>query len=90
MKWRAISSEALHFRAWNDEVVVYNSLSGDTHLIDSATAQLLQLLRAGPADAATLANALAPHFQDIQSADRTIHIEQLLASLDGLALIERV
>jgi PqqD family protein of HPr-rel-A system len=90
MKWRAISSEALHFRTWNDETVVYNSLSGDTHLIDSATAQVLLLLRAGPADAEALAEALAPHFQDIQNADLPIQIEQLLASLDALALIERV
>jgi PqqD family protein of HPr-rel-A system len=90
MKWRAISNVALHFRAWDDEIVVYNSLSGDTHLIDSATAQLLHLLQTAPADAATLAKALAPYFEVTQSADLPIRIEQLLTNLDALALIERV
>lgn len=88
MKWRLTSNESLHFRAWGDEVVVYNSLSGDTHLLDSATSQMLLHLQAAPSDAATLAELLTPYFQIAPSADLRLHIEQQLSELRALALIE--
>ncbi|HEY8100299.1 MAG TPA: HPr-rel-A system PqqD family peptide chaperone [Burkholderiaceae bacterium] len=90
MKWRVISNEALHFRSWNDEFVVYNSLSGDTHLLGSATAQILLNLLTAPSDAATLAAALAPFFEVAPTADLPFQIDQLLSELNTLALVEPI
>jgi PqqD family protein of HPr-rel-A system len=90
MKWRVIPNEALHFRTWGDEVVVYNSLSGDTHLLGSATAQILLNLQKAPSDVATLADSLAPFFQVAPGADLPLQIDQLLCELNALALIERI
>ncbi|MGZ3252918.1 MAG: HPr-rel-A system PqqD family peptide chaperone [Burkholderiaceae bacterium] len=90
MKWRVISNEALHFRTWDDEVVVYNSQSGDTHLLGSAAAQILLNLQTTPSDSASLAEELAPHFEVAPSADLPLQIDQLLAELNVLGLIERL
>jgi len=89
MQWRVISDSALYFRSWNDEFVVYNSLSGDTHLLGSAAAHVLQKLHQGPAGAMTLTASLAPLIQAEMDDEFVFQIDQLLDDLEKLALIER-
>lgn len=89
MPWRVISDSALHFRFWNEECIVYNSLSGDTHLLDLAATQILLHLQQAPSDAITLAGSLAPLLQTEMDGDFSLQVERLLADLDTLGLIER-
>ena len=89
MKWRLISDQALHFRLWDDEFVVYNSLSGDTHLLGSTAAQILLKLQQAPSDSTTLAESLAPLLNDERDDEFVVQVEHILADLDTLALIER-
>ena len=89
MKWRLISDQALHFRFWDDEFVVYNSLSGDTHLLGSTAAQILLKLQQAPSDSTTLAESLAPLLNDERDDEFVVQVEHILADLDTLALIER-
>lgn len=84
MMWRTIADGTLHFRHWDDEVVVYNSLSGDTHLLDEAAARLLLKLQPMPADVEGLAAALA--IPDVPAS----RVEEILLQLDALALVESV
>ena len=74
--WRVRAGQRLAWRSWGDDSVLYNDLSGDTHLLDGATLQLLLALQAGaqPARAPDAAEALA----------------DLLVQLERLALIERI
>ena len=53
--WRLTPGQALACREWDGEAVLYNELSGSTHLLDGAALDLLHALRDEPADAATLA-----------------------------------
>jgi len=89
MKWRLISDHVLHFRFWDDEFVVYNSLSGDTHLLDSTAAQILLKLQQAPLNSTTLAESLAPLLHAEMDDEFVVQIEHILADLDTLALIER-
>ena len=62
--WRLTPGQALACREWDGEAVLYNDLSGNTHLLDGAALDLLHALRDQPADAATLAARLTgvgPH-----------------------------
>lgn len=85
--WRISPGQALHWRAWDDEVVLYNDLSGSTHLLDPAALELLQSLQAGPADAVMLATRLADRF-DADGADLCTVIDDMLAALGRLDLVE--
>jgi PqqD family protein of HPr-rel-A system len=89
MQWRVISDSALHFRFWEDEFVVYNSLSGDTHLLGTTAAQILLKLQQAPSNATSLSESLAPLLHAEMDDELVIQIEQILADLDTLALIER-
>lgn len=80
--------QALQLRSWDDEFVVYNNLSGDTHLLGSAAAHVLLELQKAPLDAINLSESLAPLLQAKTDEELALQIEHLLADLDKLALIE--
>lgn len=81
--WKLIEGQTLEHRSWDDEYVVYNDLSGDTHLFGADAMHLLLRLRAGPADEEGLAAAL-----QVEAADREA-LALTLDELGALALIER-
>lgn len=76
--WRLVPGQLLRARQWGDEFVVYNDLSGDTHLVDAGAMDLLRQLQAG----ATL--AAAADAADLEAPDA------MLASLANNFLIELV
>lgn len=73
LQWRIVPSQALLHRGWDDACVLYNDLSGDTHLLTGEAMQLLLALRDGDVDAEELA---APELATV------------LHTLAGLDLIE--
>lgn len=89
MQWRVISDTALCFHSWNGEFVVYNTLSGDTHLLGSMAAQILLKLQQTPSDVITLAGSLGQLSQTELDDELSLQVEHLLADLDKLALVTR-
>lgn len=86
--WRLSVASPLPLRVWDGEVVVYNPLSGDTHLLDVLTGELLRVIMTGPAAVASLRRSAA-QFLDVADDDRLgQHVGQALAALDELGLIE--
>lgn len=86
--WRVIPGQSLRYRQWDDEAVLYNDLSGATHLLGPAALCLLETLRAAPGDEAALAAGLRASFE----VDDETLADELAGLLDGLArldLIER-
>jgi PqqD family protein of HPr-rel-A system len=83
--WQVTAGQSLAHRGWGDEFVIYNDLTGDTHLIGGDALALLLCLQEGARDEAALLAALAP---DARDGDETLPV--LLAELSRLALIEAV
>ena len=82
--WKLIDGQTLLHRCWDDEYVVYNDVSGDTHLLGTDAMQLLLQLRGGPGDEDTLGRALRVE-PDEQEA-----LAVTLVELGALSLIERL
>jgi len=85
--WRVVPGQSLAFREWDGEAVLYNDLSGNTHLLDGGAVDVLLALRAGPLDAATLAAHLADRF-DADGEALPAAIEAMLTDLARLDLVE--
>ena len=85
--WRVVPGQLLVCREWDGEAVLYNDLSGNTHLLDGAAIDVLQALRAAPLDAAALAQGLAERF-GATADELSPEIEDMLAELARLDLIE--
>lgn len=90
--WRLLPGQSARHRAWDDEFVVYNDLSGDTHLLGlHAMLVLRKLQRGGPADGPALAAALKAALAidtDQDLASLAAEIDVILADLHRLALVE--
>ena len=64
--WCLTRGVKLLWRSWDDEVVVYNVTSGQTHLLDAFSAAVLKEIEASPR---TL-EQLAGHFTESLDTDR--------------------
>ncbi|WP_182915685.1 HPr-rel-A system PqqD family peptide chaperone [Massilia cavernae] len=85
-KWRVIPGQALHHYAWDEQYLVFNNLSGDTHLLDAGAMQLLLAVHAAPATGPALASRLCAELQ-LDDAE-LLEIPPMLDDLRALSLIE--
>lgn len=90
--WRTTPGQAFRLRQFQDpasrEFVLYNDLTGATHLLGEAAMHLIQLLRCGPAASAPLCEALATALGETRDEAFDADTEAVLAQLAGLFLIE--
>jgi PqqD family protein of HPr-rel-A system len=85
--WRLRPGQTLQHRQWDGECILYNDLSGDTHLLGDGAIELLLALRTGPATHAALAAVLQAGF-DIEAAALDLETDTLLRDLQHLNLVE--
>jgi PqqD family protein of HPr-rel-A system len=85
--WRLAAGQRLQYRCWDGECVLYNDLSGDTHLLDEFALAVLDQLRQAPQGAAQLAAAFGLDVgADVAGGAEVLH--ELLADLAVLHLVE--
>lgn len=77
--WRVKPGQALLRYGWDGEYVLYNDLSGDTHLLTASACALLDCLQVAPAGHAALAQACKLEAGAAES---------LLFDLEQLSLVE--
>jgi PqqD family protein of HPr-rel-A system len=84
VRWGLAPGQGLLHRAWNGETLLFNDLSGDTHLLDGPAMAMLVALQAGPLSEAALRDiagwTTSPH--------GSAQLEALLANLEALSLIQ--
>ena len=81
--WRLAPGQRLQYRCWDGECVLYNDLSGDTHLLDEFALALLEQLRSGPQAAAQLAAAF-----ELDAQDEAPMLQTVQDDLSALFLVE--
>lgn len=84
--WRLRPGQRLLHCEWEDEFVVFNDLTGDSHLLDAGGFAVLECLRQ---DGSATVLSLAAQFDDIDPSD-PVAIEQLDALLTSLAQCELI
>ncbi len=85
--WQLVSPEALTLHRWSARALVYNDLSGHTHLLDEMTTVAFEQLVAGPLSEDALASHLAEVFD--LPVDKRLQgwLQQALLQLEKLGLI---
>ncbi len=83
--WRLRDPSSLHGRPWEDGLVLFHGLSGDTHLLERPAGDALLLLKNGPRDVAALVRDLVPDDPDGRVAAA---IQDLLVRFEELGVVE--
>ena len=86
--WRLPKSVSLRWQSWDeDEVIVFNRASGQTHLLDALSAAVLRQIEAAPTTIADLRRHFATGFALDESLlhDR---LSAICARFDQLGLAE--
>jgi PqqD family protein of HPr-rel-A system len=102
LSWQLSPGQRLDYRQWDQEAVLFNDLSGDTHLLGADALALLLAIQGGAADLDALRAALAAaHAQhgdenayenahgDAQADAADAALYELLEQLASIALIEQ-
>lgn len=85
--WQLRLGQTLQYREWDEEYVLYNDLSGDTHLLGEAAIEVLLALNHGPASRLALAAMLDTRFE-FDDTDADTQAAALLEQLRHLNLVE--
>jgi PqqD family protein of HPr-rel-A system len=86
--WDITPGQSLRFRQFDDEFVLYNDLSGDTHLLSDAAMHLLSVLQHGPASRQALCASLATALESASDPAFEAEADAMLATLAGFFLIQ--
>lgn len=86
--WRITPGQTLRFRQFDDEFVLYNDLSGDTHLLGDSAMHILSELQRAPASRQALLASLAAALECPLEPALEAEADALLASLAGYFLID--
>lgn len=88
--WKVTGAAKLHWRCWDGDYVVFNPLSGDTHLLEAVAGRVLMDILASPATTDELILRTAD-FLDVETGDGlSEYVKDVLSKLDELGLIEPV
>lgn len=87
--WQLTPGQTLRFRQFDDDIVLYNDLSGDTHLLGDGAVHVLGVLQHGPAADASLRASLAAALGADSGPDFDEEADTILGQLASLFLIER-
>jgi PqqD family protein of HPr-rel-A system len=85
--WRLNALVALHWRNWDDEWVVFDSGSGQTHKMDLLTAAVLTLVEAGATTEGELLSQLT-QASDISGPEWLQAVQAAIGRLSDIGLIE--
>ena len=86
--WQVAKNASLHIHSWDDEFVVYNSASGNTHLLGMLAAQSVIQLQNEPANGSDLLDKISQLLQIQPDDELKDMIEKTLIDLSCLGIIE--
>ncbi|HEX8613370.1 MAG TPA: HPr-rel-A system PqqD family peptide chaperone [Telluria sp.] len=87
--WHIVPGQRLQYRQWDQEAVLFNDLSGDTHLLDADALALLLAVQAGASDLAALRTALRADDDPESEDEADAALQALIEQLASISLIEQ-
>lgn len=74
-------------KAWDDEAVVYDSLSGDTHLLDPLSTTIVELVAQSECSSDELVHHLTTAFDMPADAHSLDYLHATLSRLEAIGLL---
>lgn len=88
--WRLRAQACLHWRNWDDQWVVFNEASGQTHLLDAVTTAILSVIEKSPSDVPNLTSVAMQESGLHDESSWSTTVSAVLERLTGVGLIESI
>ena len=88
--WSVVTPEALHWKMWDDDCVVFNATSGQTHVLDPVLALLIRQIDTGCNNTDELLNQTTRLLGVELTEEIRESLRQMLHQLEQFSLIESV
>lgn len=90
--WKINGVREFHWHRWDDQYVVYDYYSGDTHLLDPLAADVLRYFDEAPTPLSyeDIFHSLSPALRDGPEAMLSERVQETIASFQRLDLIDIV
>ena len=85
---RLRARSGLVWRTWDHESVVFNSDSGQTHLLDLVSREALTCLQGAALDVGELSDRMAERLDIDNNDELRLYVERLVSQFDELGLID--
>lgn len=89
-RWRVTGCRPDLIRLWDDQCVLFNVASGQTHQLNALAEAALRIMMVRPMAASEVADALAAELETHPDPGWAQQFDQLIAEFDRLGLIEPV
>ena len=87
--WRLNPCACLHWLSWDEDHIVFNAASGQTHVLNELGAAILHLLEENALNSVEIGQRIVTQYEElVLDTDLSAAIEALLENLDILGLIE--
>jgi PqqD family protein of HPr-rel-A system len=88
LEWELAENSRLHWVCWDDEYVAFDEGSGDTHLLDLVTAEVLKVLEQSPGALPALIERVAARLDVDPDADLERRIREAIETFREAGLVE--
>ncbi len=89
VNWQLAEGCRLHWKAWDQEFVVFDEGSGDTHLLDPLAAEVLKALEESPGEVPGLARRVVARLDLARDTDLHERVRELVERFVVAGLVER-
>ena len=86
--WQLAGDRSVPLRCWDGDYVVYNPLSGNTHVLDIVTGEILRSIMRRSMRESELREHVATFLEVPNDVEVVEHVGRIVAMLDRLALIK--
>ncbi len=86
--WKVSDRSGLYIEQWNENAIVYHTVSGATHLLNELAATALKIIQQQAVNSVMLADEISVHYELGDPALVQQQLDQLIKEFDNLGLIE--
>jgi PqqD family protein of HPr-rel-A system len=86
--WRLTIDQSLPVRYWDGDCIVHNPLSGDTHILDVVSGEVIARLMVGPVRWSVLCQGVADFLEVPNDARLAAKVNEIVSHLDEIGLVE--
>ncbi len=88
--WHIPADQEIFWRHWEGDYVIFNSLSGETHILDIASGKVLRRIMNGPSTTEDIRSEIGDFLEVRNDSELACAVDKILNSLEDAGLVEAV